>query len=135
MDAGRHGLEPEPLDGLFGLGVLDDVAENQFAFAAGVAGIDQAVHVLALDQAQQELEAVLGLFDGLQIKMLRDDRQMGKSPLAAFDLDAFRQAKFQQMADGGGKDIAVALEVVACFGEAAERLGDVRRDRRLFRND
>ena len=67
--------------------------------------------------------------------MVRDDRQMRKSPLAALDLHAFRQAKLQQMADRGRKDIAVALVMVSRFGETAERLGDVRGHRRLFRND
>ena len=75
----RHGLQPEPLDGLLGLGVLDDVAENQFPFAPGVAGIDQAVHVLALDQPQQSLRRLSDLLNRPQIKMSRDDRQMGKT--------------------------------------------------------
>ena len=40
---GRHGLQPETGDGLLGLGVLDDVAENEFALPPGVArGIHQA---------------------------------------------------------------------------------------------
>ena len=47
---GRHGLQPEPLDGLLRLRVADDVAENQFAFAPGVAGVDEFGHVLALDE-------------------------------------------------------------------------------------
>ena len=37
-----HGLQPQPLDRLFGLRVANDVTENQLAFPPGVARIDQA---------------------------------------------------------------------------------------------
>ena len=55
-DGGRsHRLEPEAADGLFGAGVADDVAKDQFAFPARVAGVDQGVDVLAFDQFGQQL--------------------------------------------------------------------------------
>ena len=123
------------MDGLFGLGILDDITKNQFPFAAGVASVDQAVHILAFEQAQKKLEAVPAFLDGLQIEPFRNDRQMGKCPLAALDLDAFRQAKLQQMADGGRQDKALALEMVLHFGEPPESFGNVGRHRRLFRDD
>ena len=78
-----HGLQPEALDRLLGLRDLDDVAENQFAFASGVAGIDQAVNFLAFEEAEEKFEAVLGFFDGLESKRCWNDRQMGESPFAA----------------------------------------------------
>ena len=37
----RHRLQPEPLDRLGRLRVLDDVAEDQLALAPGVAGVDE----------------------------------------------------------------------------------------------
>ena len=43
-------------DRLVGLRVLRDVAEDQLAFAARVARVDEAVDVLALDEPQQRLE-------------------------------------------------------------------------------
>ena len=70
----RHGLQPEAFDGLLGLRVLDDVAENQFAFAPGVTGVDQRVHVVALDELFQDLQPVFGSLNRLQIEMRRDDR-------------------------------------------------------------
>ena len=130
-----HGLEPEALDGLFGLGVLDDVTENQFAFAAGVASVDQAVHVLALDEAEQDLEARAGFLDGLEIEVRRNDGQVGKSPFAAFDFHPFGQAQLEQMPDGGREHKLVALEVIVLLDESAEGLGDVRGHRGLFRDN
>ena len=56
-----------------------------------------------------------------------------KRPLAALDLDAFRQAEFQQMADRRREDIPVTFVSILPFGKPAERLGDVAGDRRLFR--
>ena len=97
---GGHGLKPEPLDGLLRARVLDDVAEDQFAFAPGVAGIDKLIDILSLDQFGQELESVLVPFDGLQIKVRRDDRQMRKGPPAFFVLELLRALQFEQMPYG-----------------------------------
>src|SRR5439155_14986736 len=87
---GGHGLKPETLDGLLRACVLDDVAKDQFAFAPGVAGIDEPIDILSLDQFSQQLESVLVPFDRLQIKVRRDDRQMRKSPLAFLGLELLR---------------------------------------------
>ena len=135
MAAGRHGLQPEPLDRLLGLRVLDDVAEDQLALAAGVAGVDQRVHVLALDQLEQQLEPRLALLDRPQVEVRRNDRQMGKRPLAALDLELVRHAQLQQMADRRRKHVLVALVVVVLLLEAAQRLGDVAGDGRFLGND
>jgi hypothetical protein len=62
----RHRLQPEAADRLLGLGVLHQIAEDQLAFAARVAGVDEAADVLALDQARQQLEAVAGLLDRIE---------------------------------------------------------------------
>jgi hypothetical protein len=67
---GGHRLQPQAAHRLLLLaqGVLRDVAEDQLALAARVAGIDQAGDVLALDQAGQQLEALLGLSIGFSAK-------------------------------------------------------------------
>jgi len=44
--------------------VLHDVAEDQLALAPGVAGVHQAVDVLALEQSQQQIEPLLAALDG-----------------------------------------------------------------------
>ena len=97
--ASRHRLEPEPLDGLLRLGVLDDVAENQFAFAPGVAGVNQTGDVLSLEQFGENLEATRALLDGSQGEVRRDDGQIGERPLAFLGFELLRAAQFQQMAD------------------------------------
>src|SRR5262249_29134219 len=43
----RHRRDPEPVDGLDDPGRVHDVREDQLALAAGVAGVDDAVDVLA----------------------------------------------------------------------------------------
>ena len=50
----RHRLQPQALDRLFAAGVLRDQTKNQFALAPGVAGVNQRVHILALDELGQE---------------------------------------------------------------------------------
>ena len=52
--AGRHRLQPQTLDRLGRLRVLNDVAEDELALAAGIAGVDELDDVLALDQLEQE---------------------------------------------------------------------------------
>ena len=121
--------------GLSGLGVADDVAENQLAFAPGVTGVDERVHVLALDQFDQQPEPRLGFLDGLEVEVRRDDGQIRQGPLAALDLELLRHGQFQQMPDCRRKDLVVALVEVILFLETAQRLGDVAGDRRFLRDN
>ena len=130
-----HGLQPEPLDGLDRFGVLDDVTENQFTLAPGVASIHELVHVLALDQLREQFEARLGFLDGAQCEMGRDDRQIGKGPLAALHLKLLGHGQFQQMTDRRGQHHRVALIIVIYFLEPTEGLGDIAGHRRLFSYD
>ena len=131
----RHGLEPEPLDGLLRFRVLDDVAEDEFALAPGVAGVDERGHVLALEEAREHPQARLGFLNRPEVEVRRDDGQMGEAPLAAHRLDALGRADLEQVADGRREHEVVALEILVVLREAAERLRDVTRDRRFFRND
>ncbi|OQB90767.1 MAG: hypothetical protein BWX84_01717 [Verrucomicrobia bacterium ADurb.Bin118] len=132
---GRHGLQPQPLDGLFRLGVPDDVAKDEFAFAPRVAGVDQHGHVGALDEFGELFQPTLVFRDGLQIKMIRDNGQMFERPFAAGDFDSRRRRQFEQMPHSGGDHVSVALEAIVPFFETAQRLGDVTGDRRFFGND
>ena len=132
---GRHGLQPETGDGLLGLGVLDDVAEDQFALAPGVARIDERIDVFALDELGQDFEPALGLLDGTQIEVRRNHGQRGKGPLALLHLELFRDAQLQQVTHGRGENEFVALKILVVLLEAAQRLGDVAGDGRLFGND
>jgi hypothetical protein len=76
----RHRLEPEPLDGMLAPVMGDDVAEDEFALAPGVAGVDEAVHVLAFDEFDQRLEPVLALLDGGEREMGREVREGVERP-------------------------------------------------------
>ena len=97
---GGHGLQPKAFDGPLRLRVLDDVAKDQLALAAGVASVDQRVHVRALDQLEQQPQPRRILVNGQQVEVRRNDRQVGKAPLAALDLELLRHAQLQQMTDG-----------------------------------
>ena len=114
-------------------------AEDQFPLAARVTGVDQCRHILALGLFDHRAQAALGLVDGLQVKVRRDDRQVGKAPLAALDVVLLGRLDLDQVTDRAGDDIAVALEVVVVFLEFArhgrEGPNDVLCHRWLFCND
>ena len=93
--SGCHGLQPEPLDWLLGLRILNDVTENQFAFAPGVARIHDGGDVLALDELHEHFQARFVLFDRQQIKVRRNDRQVRERPFTALHLELFRHGDGQ----------------------------------------
>ncbi len=131
----RHGLQPEPLDGLLGFRVLNDVTENQFTFAPGVARIHDGADILALDELDQNFQPRLILFDGEQIKVRRNDGQVGERPFAALHLELFRHGDGEQMADRRRDDVLVIFVEVRVLLKLAERLGNVPGDRRFFGDD
>ena len=132
---GGHRLKPEALDRLLDLCHLDEVAENEFALAPGVAGVDDAVHVGAFHQPLEELEAGLGLaVGGGQLEFLGHHREVFNLPLAAF-LQALGHAEFQKMAYGGSDDHFVVLVEVAFLFEFSQGPGNVASDARFFCDD
>ena len=131
----RHGLQPQTLNRFVALRVLNNVTENQFPFAPGVARIDERSDILALDQLQHRLETRLALLNRQQIKVRRDHRQIRERPFAALHLELFGHANREQMADRRRDDVLVILEVVVMFFKLAERLADVAGDGRFFRDD
>ncbi len=131
----RHRLQPKPLDRLRRLRVLHEIAEDELAFAAGIAGVDETAYVLALHQAQQEVEALLAPVDRRELEMRRNQRQSREGPLAFLDVVLLRHHELEQMPYGGAHDVLVALEVVTFAREPAERARDVGRDRRFFGDD
>ena len=79
----RHRLQPQALHGLVDPSILLDVAKDQLAFPPSVAGIDQAVHVLALDEAHQHFESLTSLFiRRAKLELGWNHRQVSKTPLA-----------------------------------------------------
>jgi hypothetical protein len=128
-------LQPQALDRLGRLGVLHDVAKDEFAFAAGVAGIDELDNVLAANQPQQEIQPRGGLFQRPQGEFGRNRRQVSECPLTAFDLLLLGHTDFQQVADRGGEHVAIAFKVVIVTREPAQCARNVCRDRGFLGND
>jgi hypothetical protein len=143
---GRHALQPQALDGFaqtFAIwfaatGVLLDQTEDQLALAARVAGVDEFGHVLALGLFDHRVQARLGLVHGLEVKVRRDDGQVGKAPLAALHIKFFGRLDLHQVAHGAGDYIAVVLEVVVVLfklaGHGGQCAHDVLRDGGFFCN-
>ena len=113
---GRHGLQPQALDGFAqrfaAARVLLDQAEDQLPFAARVTGVDDFGHVLALGLLDHRVQAALGLVHGLEVKVRRNHGQVGKAPLAALHVKLLGGLDLHQVAHGAGDHIAVVLEVV-----------------------
>ena len=149
----RHALQPQPADrlgqrrlehGSAGdllaiAGILHDQPEDQLALAAGVAGVDQVAHILALDQLDQRVEPALGLVDGCQVEVRRHHRQVGKTPLAALDVVLVGGLDLHQVAHRRADHVAVVLEVVFMLvelaGHGGQRAHDVLGHAGLLGND
>ena len=125
---GRHGLQPEAPDRFRRFRELHDVAEDEFAFAASVAGIDQVADVLALDESQQRFQPVLVLFDRLQCEFRRDRRQVAERPFAALDFLFLGHADLEQMPDRRRQHVFGALEVIVVARKTTQCARDVGGD-------
>ena len=117
----RHRLQPQAFDRFPGFRVLGDIAENQLALPAGIAGIDDSRDILSLEEFQQDVEPGLTSVDRRQIEMRRYHRQIRERPLAFLDVVLGRQREFQQMSHRGRQHILVAFEILALAGEPAQR--------------
>jgi hypothetical protein len=139
----RHALQPQSPDRLaqrlLAFGVLDDQAEDQFALASGVAGVDQLGHVLALDLPDHRGQPRLGLVDRGQVEVRGHHRQVREAPLASLDVVLLGRLDLHQVADRRGDDIALVLEMVGVLLELArtggQRAHDVGRHAGLLGND
>ena len=105
-----HRLHPQALDGFFDFSVFDDVLENQFTFASGIASVDDFADVLAFGELEDLLEASLGIGDGVEIEARRNRREHIKFPRQILAIRAGGHAQFDQMADGRSDDRVVVLE-------------------------
>jgi hypothetical protein len=131
----RHRLQPQALDRFFAFRMAHDVTENELPLAARVAGIDDTRDVLALEQLDEEPEALFRALDGPEIEVRGNHRQVCEGPLASLDLYALGRNQLQQVPDRGRKHVLAALVVVAVAREAAESAGDVVRHGRFFGDD
>src|SRR2546430_9721881 len=115
-----HRLQPQTPNWLFNAAEFDQIAENQFAFAAGVASVNQKVDIFSLHQLLEHVEARLGFLDRPELNFVGDNRQIGKAPFPALYIELARQRQFNQMSERGRDDVALALEMIALFFKTAE---------------
>ena len=130
----RHRLQPETLDRLFRAGVLDDVAKDKFAFPAGVARVDDFGNILVFDELAKNIDAATHFLRRLKLKFDRHNGQLLHVPFVLF-FHGSRDRERKEMADRPRDQVLLVFVVVLAFLKAAERLGDVARDRRLLSND
>lgn len=86
----RHGLQPQALDRLLHARILNDVAEDQFALAPRVTGVDDGIDILALARRTSNLAACRVDFLSVipariqaeygQVKPTSPDRIVGRAP-------------------------------------------------------
>ena len=70
----------QAFDGFFAFGEFVDVSEDEFAFAACVAGVDDLPDVLACHQLFEFAELFLGVGDGLEFEFFGDDGEVVEAP-------------------------------------------------------
>ena len=123
----RHRLQPEAFHRVLVLRQHAKVIEDQFALAAGVAGVDDLFDVLAGDQLLQRPENVFGPVDRLKLEFFGNDRQRFEPPEAVFFLvDVLRHEQFRDMTHRRRDDVLVVLVVPALlrhFSQSAREVG------------
>ena len=121
-------MHPEPFGRLLDVADFHDVAENEFALAAGVAGVDDGVHVLAFCEFEDLLKADFGIGFGVEIKLIRDGGEHVELPRQFFAIRAHWHAQLDEVADCGSNQSLVVFEVNIAAGsfffELAEDLGE-----------
>ena len=115
--------------------MLDDVSEDELALTAGVAGVDQRVDILALEEPRQDLQSRLGLLDRLQSELARNRGQVTECPLSALHFLFFGHADFEQMADRRRQHEVIVLEIFVFLGEPPQCPRDIGGNGRLLGND
>jgi hypothetical protein len=131
----RHGLEPEPADGLLAAQELDDLAEDELTLAPGVTRVHDSVHVVPGQQLLDGVDAIAVSLLLLERELLRDDGQVGQGPALVLRVDLLRSQQLEEMSHGEGHDVLVVLPIAVMVFEAAQARGDVPRDARLLRDD
>ena len=113
---------------------MDDVAEDQLAFAASIAGIDDFGNVFASDELSKHADATAHFVRRFKLELGGHDGQFFHVPFVLL-FHGSRHSELEEMPDRPRDQVSVVLEIVLAFLEAAERLGDVAGDRRLLSND
>ena len=131
----RHGLEPEADDGLAVAQEADDLPEDQLALAPRVAGVDDPIHVLALEQLLDDANALALTLLLLDLEAIRDDRQHIESPPLELLVELLGLQQLEEVAHREAHQIGVALPVAFLLRESSEGPGDVAGDTGLLGDD
>ena len=115
--------------------MLDNVLEDEFAFASRVAGIDHFADILAGEKFFQDAKLVLRFLAGDKIEVGGQDGEIFEGPLAADDFEAVGLLNFEEVAHGVRNNHDLTLVVAFLFFEFAEGLGKVASHTGLFCDD
>ena len=130
-----HAGNPQPLDRFGASGQMVDRAEDAFALAPRVAGVDHFGNVLPAQQRPQHVELFpLVRRDG-ESKVFGDDRQVFQRPFGVVWVIGSSIGQFRQMAAAPGNNVAVALNETVAAPVHAEGGGNALRHAGLFRDN
>jgi hypothetical protein len=129
---GSHALQPEAACRLFVPSELEQVVEDQFTFAPGIARVNDIVDIGPLEQPLDQIESSLSFLDWFESEMIRNDRKIGKAPFTALLVHLAGQAQLDEVTDCRGDHILVILKKIIFLGNFAESAGEVGGDTRLF---
>jgi hypothetical protein len=132
-----HGLQPQPLDRLRRARLLVEVGEDELALATGVAGVDDELHVVALELPGDDRHLLLGaLVAHDELEAVRHDRQIGHPPLLVLDVVLVGLGELHEMADRPRDDVLGTLQAALLLLEGSgQHAGDVAPDGRLLSDD
>ena len=130
-----HGRNPQPLHGLGAAGHLIDVAKDQLALPGRVRGADDGRDLAAVHQLLHRLELAARVGQHLQRDALGQHGQRRHGPFLVSLVEFSRLAQGDQMADGPGDDVFLAIEKAVAPALHAQHPGDVPSHGGLFRDD
>ena len=127
--------DPEAADGFIGAGGLVDIAEDEFAFAAGVGGADDLGDAGGGEDFADGFELGLGLFVDDEGPLAGEHGEGVAAPLAPGGIDLGGFGEGGEVADGPGDHVAIAVEEAIALAGSAEDLGNIAGDRGFFGKD
>ena len=129
-----HRRDPQALHGLVAFVEQIDRAEDGFALAPGIAGIDDLAHVLPVHE-RVEQGKLLGFVSGNGIlPALRQDGQIVVAPFGVLFIVGSGFGQFGQVPKTPGHDIAAAYKIAVLALIGTKNGGDGFSNRGLFRN-
>ena len=129
------GRDPEAPGRLLPAGLDHDPAGHQLALAACVGGDDQVGDVAPLHEALDDLVLFSRFADDHQLHMLRKHGQILHVPFFQLLVIDIGVRQGDQVPQGPGDHIAVALHVALAASAAAQHPGQLLADGGLFRQD